>query len=108
MNYIDVKVTSFMAICNKEYLVSSNKGYALRFCFDERWKKEKRKKARILFDERYIDLPIKNGIAVLPKIPPCKALSIGVYSKHCSTTYADIGCIRSCKDTEHKKGDYLV
>lgn len=109
MNYIEVKVTSQMAICNKEYLVSSNEDYVLRFSFDEKWKKEKHKKARILFDEKYTDISIKkNNTAALPEIPPCKELNIGVYSKHCATTYADIGCIISCKDTKQKKGDHFV
>lgn len=111
MNYIDVKVTSVMAISSKEYLVSSNEGYALRFFFDEKWKKEKHKTARILFDGRYTDIPIKKDIAILPKIPPCESLNVGVYSKHYATTYADIGCILSSKDkkfTKFKKGDYFV
>lgn len=97
-----------MAICQKEYLISSNDDYALRFSFDERWKKEKHKKARLLFDGRYIDVPIKNGTAVLPKIPPAEALNVGVYSKHRATTYADLGCIRSCKDARQQKGEQLV
>ena len=105
MNYIDVKVTSHMAICKKEYLVSANEGYVLRFCFDEKWKKEKRKKARLLSDGKYIDIPIRKNIAVLPKIPPCKELNIGVFSNHYATTYADIGCILSCKDIKATKGE---
>lgn len=108
MNYIDVKVSSDMAICKKEYLLSSNRNYALRFCFDESWKKEKHKKARLLFDGRYIDVPVKKNVAILPEIPPCNALNIGVYSRHRATTYADLGCIKSCKDIKAEKGDYLV
>ena len=108
MNYIDVKVTSHMALCCKEYPVSSNRDYALRFSFDEKWKKEKHKTARLLFDGKYIDIPIKKNVAFLPKIPPCEVLNIGVYSKNYATVYADIGCIKSCKDIKAEKAAYLV
>lgn len=108
MQYINVKISSSMAICQKEYPLSSNDDYAFIFQFDEKWKKEKRKTARLVFDGKYIDIKIKNNIAKPKKIPPCNNLNIGVYSKHYATTLAQIGCIISSVDKEFEKGEYLV
>lgn len=108
MNYIDVNVTSCMAICQKAYPVSSNEDYTLRFHFDNKWKKERHKKARLVFDGKYIDIPIKNALAKVGKIPPCESLNIGVYSKHFATTLGEIGCVLSCLDRKYEKGEYFV
>lgn len=105
MDSIDIKVSGKMAFCKKHFPLSSNP-CTFVFKFDEEWKKEKRKKARLIFDGRYIDLPIRNDKAFIKKLPYADEISIGVYSKHLSSTFADIGCIRSSKD--FRKGEYYV
>lgn len=109
---IKIKISNKIAVCKKIYPISSNIGYVLVFDFDEEWQGEKNKTVRIFFDEKFIDIPLAGNRADILKIPPCSALSVGVYSDNLSSTSAQIGCILSCRDmpceelftlTQHQK-----
>lgn len=105
MNSIEIKISNKVAVCKKAFPISSNTGYKLVFSFDEEWKNEKEKTARLVFDESYIDIKMSENTALLPKIPPCESLSVGVYSKNLASTLAEIGCVLSCADVKCKKYD---
>lgn len=98
MTEINVKISAGLAICKKTYALSSNKGYTVCFDFDSEWENEKDITARLVFDGNFVDIPVVNGRASLPKIPACRSLAVGVYSALHSTTLAQIGCIPTCAD----------
>ena len=100
MTTIPITVSGKVAICRTHYLISSNEDYVLSFSFDDAWDVSGVKTARLLIDDSYLDLVFTGTTVALPRIPPCEALSVGVFSDTCASTPAFLGCIRSVADTD--------
>lgn len=98
MTTIEIIVTNKIAVCASRYVISANSDYCLKFNFDSQWNSVKVKTARILFDNKAYEVVFTGDAIVLPKIPPCKNLCVGVYSDTLATTAAEIGCVISAAD----------
>lgn len=104
MTTINISVRGKTAICPKRYLFSANKGYRLRFDFDEEWADSTVKTARIIFDGEYYDAVFTGDTVEMPKIPVCESIAVGVFTDKLSTSLAQLGCIASAADFD---GDSL-
>jgi len=100
MHSIPIHISGKVALCPRRYLISSNSDYVLTFTFDSEWDGVPAKTARVLFDDRCLDLPFTGSAVLLPKIPPCASLSVGVFSDSLATTAAELGCILSVADSD--------
>lgn len=100
MTIIDIKISDKIAICKKRYLISSNSNYIIRFDFDGEWKHCCRKTARLLFDGQIYDVHFWGNSVKLPKIPACRELCVGVFTRRLASTFAELGCIVSCADVD--------
>ncbi len=108
MHSIPIQVSGKVALCPKRYLISSNSDYVLTFTFDEEWAESPVKTARVLFDDQCLDLVFTGDRVALPRIPPCTALSVGVFSDTLATTAAELGCIVSVADSDAEVLDALT
>ena len=108
MHSIPIQVSGKVALCPKRYLISSNSDYVLTFTFDSEWDQSPVKTARVLFDDRCLDLVFSGNSVALPRIPPCTALSVGVFSDTLATTAAELGCIVSVADSDADVLDALT
>lgn len=108
MQTIPIHISGKVALCPKRYLISSNCDYVLSFTFDSTWNNTPVKTARVLFDDRCLDLPFTGNSVALPRIPVCSTLSVGVFSDTLATTAADLGCIVSVADTDVPVWDALT
>lgn len=100
MTTIQVTVSGKVAICRKQYLISSNADYCLSFTFDDDWDVAGVKTARLLFDGQSCDLVFTGTTVALPKLPACEELAVGVFTDTIASTIAQIGCIRSVADVD--------
>ena len=108
MHSIPIYVSGKVAICPKRYLISSNSDYVLDFTFDGEWDAAPVKTARVIFDDQCLDLVFSGTSVALPRIPPCAALSVGVYSDALASTAAELGCILSVADGDETVLDPLT
>lgn len=100
MNIIDIKISDKIAISKKRYLISSNSNYIIKFEFDDEWKSSRRKTARLMFDGQIYDIHFSGSSVKMPKIPACRELCVGVFTKRLASTFAELGCIVSCADVD--------
>ena len=98
MTTIKINVTNKTAICQKRYLISANSNYQIKFTFDDEWSLSDAKTARIVFDAEYYDILFTGDTVMLPKIPACKTLAVGVFTDQLATNLAELGCIISAAD----------
>ena len=98
MTTIKINVTNKTAICQKRYLISANSNYQIKFTFDDEWSLSDAKTARIVFDAEYYDIIFTGDTVMLPKIPACKTLAVGVFTDQLATNLAELGCIISAAD----------
>ena len=98
MTTIKINVTNKTAICQKRYLISANSNYQIKFTFDVEWSLSDAKTARIVFDAEYYDILFTGDTVMLPKIPACKTLAVGVFTDQLATNLAELGCIISAAD----------
>lgn len=108
MHIIPIRVSGKVALCPKRYLISSNCDYVLRFSFDSAWDGVTVKTARVLFDDRCLDLPFTGTDVALPRIPACETLAVGVFSDSLATTAAELGCIVSVADSDAESWNALT
>lgn len=97
---LHINVTDKIATYQKRDgdIVCGNSDYQIQFIFDSEWDAHGAKKARVIYNGQYIDLPIEDNVCTLPVIRNTDSIQVGVYTSdgilH-TTTPAYIKCHKS-------------
>lgn len=77
-------------------LVCGNRGYQVKFTFDEEWDAYETKTARFIWSNQYFDVEFTGDTCEAPVITGVNLCYVGVYAGDlCTTTAAEIPCKRS-------------
>lgn len=80
------------------YIICDNKGYKIKFSFDEEWASYPAKTACFVYNGNTVEVPFTGDQVDVPPIVDANEVTVGVYADDIATTTpASITCVRSIK-----------